>query len=102
MHTLEDEYFYVVDGQIVVKIGCDEHRLGAGCFAFLPRGIPHAWDVEGGTPATLLMTTIPAMLEEFLHEIHCAATNEARDAVAEKYGIQFLPDRNRNEPASSS
>src|SRR5260370_29282734 len=71
VHSREDEYFYVLEGAIVVHCGEEEYRAGPRSFVFLPRGIPHAWDVDSES-ATLLMMTVPAMLEEFLREVHAA------------------------------
>jgi len=93
VHTREDEYFYVMEGTIVVHLGQETFEAGPGSFVFLPRGIPHARDVGGDGVAKLLMMTAPAMLEEFLREFHAASTREDRDAVAGKYGITFFWDR---------
>ena len=92
VHTREDEYFYLLDGAILVHCGAEEFRAGPRSFVFLPRGVPHAWDVDGDS-ATLLMMTVPAMLEEFLREFHAASTREERDRIAAGYGIQFLWDK---------
>jgi quercetin dioxygenase-like cupin family protein len=93
IHTREDEYFYVIEGTIVVHVGEETYPAPPGSFVFLPRGIPHAWDVSGDGVATLLMITVPAMLEEFLKEFHAASTREDRDNVAAKYGVEFLWER---------
>src|SRR5258708_3225183 len=63
VHTREDEYFYVTEGTIMVSLGNERYEAGPGSFVFLPRGVPHAWDVGGDGVATLLMMTAPAMLE---------------------------------------
>src|SRR5207244_6534467 len=70
VHTREDEYFYVVEGTIVVHLDKETYEARPGSFVFLPRGVPHAWDVVGDGLATLLMMTAPAMLEEFLRQFH--------------------------------
>jgi mannose-6-phosphate isomerase-like protein (cupin superfamily) len=93
VHSREDEYFYIVEGEIIVHCGEETYTAGPRSFVFLPRGIPHSWDVGGDGLATLLMMTVPAMLEEFLKEFHTAATREERDEVAARYGIRFLWDR---------
>ena len=93
VHSREDEYFYVLEGTIIVRSGEEVFSAGPRSFVFLPRGVPHAWDVTGDGVATLLMMTVPAMLEEFLKEFHAATTSEERDTVASRYGIQFLWDR---------
>jgi quercetin dioxygenase-like cupin family protein len=92
VHTREDEYLYVVDGEITVWCGKEQFHAKPGSFVFLPRSIPHAWDVKSRTKATVLMMTVPAMLDEFLREFH-AATPDQRAAVAQKYGITFFAGR---------
>lgn len=91
VHSREDECFYVLDGAILVHCGEDTFVGGPGSFVFLPRGIAHDWDVTTET-ATLLMITVPAMLEEFLRAYHAAgpAGSRTREEIAAQYGIQFL------------
>src|SRR5690349_594087 len=57
IHTKEDEYFYVVDGTVIVYCGEQVFEAGPRSFVFLPKGIAHAWDVKGPEKATLLMMT---------------------------------------------
>jgi quercetin dioxygenase-like cupin family protein len=92
VHSWDDECFYVLDGVITVNCGEEVFEAGPRSFVFLPRGIPHAWDVVGGETATLLIITVPAGLEEFLDEYHAAgaAPNEVKDQIAAKYGIKWL------------
>jgi len=89
VHSREDEYLYVIKGKIIVNCGEDIFEAAQGSFVFLPRNVPHSWDVEGEI-ATILMMTVPAMLEEFLSEFHKANSKEAKNQVAERYGITFL------------
>ena len=91
VHSHEDEYFYVLGGEITVWSGDEEFHAGPRSFVFLPRGVPHAWDVKSGK-ATVLMMTAPAMLDAFLGEFHAAAPGE-RNGVAQKYGLTFFPSR---------
>src|SRR6266404_408492 len=90
VHSREDEYLYVVSGVLAVSFGKEVFRAEQGSFVYLPRGVAHAWDVASPEKATVLMMTVPAMLEEFLREFHAASGKDARDAVSAKYGIQFL------------
>ena len=90
VHSREDEYLYVVSGALKVWCGKEVFQAEQGSFVFLPRGVAHAWDVASQEKATVLMMTIPGMLEEFLREFHAAAGKEAKDRVSAKYGIQFL------------
>ena len=90
VHSREDEYLYVLSGTLKVWCGSEVFDAEQGSFVFLPRGIAHAWDVASQEKATVLMMTVPAMLEEFLREFHAASGQSARELIAAKYGIQFL------------
>ena len=88
VHAREDECFYVLDGTISVECGDETFEAGPGAFVFMPRSIPHAWDVVG-EHARVLILTVPAGLEEFLREFHAAEGTE-RAEVARRYDIEFL------------
>src|SRR5262245_4000864 len=72
VHSREDEYLYVIGGKLKVWCGNEIFDAEPGSFIFLPRGVAHAWDVASQEKATILMMTVPAMLEEFLQEFHTA------------------------------
>jgi quercetin dioxygenase-like cupin family protein len=45
VHTREDEYTYVLEGEIGIRIGDQIVQATAGCTVVKPRGIPHTfWD----------------------------------------------------------
>ncbi|HVX30478.1 MAG TPA: cupin domain-containing protein [Nitrolancea sp.] len=67
-HTLEDEYSYILEGQIGVQIGDTEQVAGPGTLVFKPRGIPHAFWNAGDTPARLLEIISPAGFERYFDE----------------------------------
>ena len=68
LHSNEDEAFYVLEGEIVIDCGDRRFTAGAGDFAFLPRGIPHAFVVTAG-PVRGLQITTPSGFEEFVAEL---------------------------------
>ena len=43
VHHGDDEFLYVIDGRLLVQAGEQRHDLGPGCFAWLPRQVPHAF-----------------------------------------------------------
>ena len=40
-HDAEDELFFVVEGQLTIKLRDGEVRLGPGEFAIIPKGVEH-------------------------------------------------------------
>jgi quercetin dioxygenase-like cupin family protein len=69
LHHVEDEAFYVLDGEFTFF--CDGRKIvvGPGGYIFLPRGIPHGIRVTGDAPSTMLILATPGtgfvgMMEE--------------------------------------
>ena len=63
----QDEWIYVVDGEVELEIAKKRFRLGAGESMFIPRNVEHAW---GGVPAKIINTYQPAgKIEEFFQAI---------------------------------
>lgn len=52
MHPTEDSGFYVLSGRMRVRCGDLEGATGPGGFIWLPRGVEHAFMVEGDEPCT--------------------------------------------------
>ena len=65
---VEDEGFYVLDGELVVECGDRRWAAGPGGFVLLPRGIPHVFVVTRG-PVRGLQITSPAGFEDLVAEI---------------------------------
>ena len=61
----QDEWIYVVDGELDCEIGKKRFRLGTGESMFIPRNIEHAWAAVS-VPAKIINTYQPAgKIEEF-------------------------------------
>ena len=86
IHEREDEAMYVLEGSIWARCGESRFELGSKSFVFLPRGVPHEWDVVD-VEAVVLIITAPAGLEEFLHDFH--DHHGDRGEIARRYGIDF-------------
>jgi quercetin dioxygenase-like cupin family protein len=43
VHAMQDEVFYVVDGEYYFQVGTEKYHLSVGDSIFLPRNVPHAW-----------------------------------------------------------
>ena len=58
-HTREAEAFYLLDGRIDYRAGEQDYDLHAGCFLYLPAGLPHAFRIRGDQPARFLAIVEP-------------------------------------------
>jgi quercetin dioxygenase-like cupin family protein len=66
-HKLEDESFYILEGEIYFHIGDKKFKLGTGQFIELPKNVPHYFNLISDTAKALLLIT-PAGFEVFFQE----------------------------------
>jgi quercetin dioxygenase-like cupin family protein len=66
-HPNEDEAIYVLDGELLVDIEGDQHRVGKGGFFFAPRGVAHAFMVTSESAHVLALQT-PGTGESFYRD----------------------------------
>ena len=102
LHRNEDEFFYVLDGTFEIRIGDDVHALGAGGFAFVPRGTVHSFRNTAETPSRILVGFTPGGLEGFFRAAGRRAVDDgpappfdddelARTMVAaERHGLELV------------
>ncbi len=69
VHHGEDEFFYVIDGEVEITIGDQKVHGKPGSFVFAPRDIPHQFTITGSQPSRLLLGLIPAGFEKFFMEM---------------------------------
>jgi quercetin dioxygenase-like cupin family protein len=69
VHHGEDECLYVIDGHLLVQLGEQRHDLAPGCFAWLPRQIPHAFANGSDSPVRILGVIVPGGAEEMFAEL---------------------------------
>jgi mannose-6-phosphate isomerase-like protein (cupin superfamily) len=68
IHEREDETFWVLEGELTIRCGDATFRAPAGACAFLPRGVPHTFVVEGNRPARMIGMLTPGGGEAFFAE----------------------------------
>jgi quercetin dioxygenase-like cupin family protein len=96
-HRHEDEYTYVLEGEIGVQIGEEVRIAQPGDLVFKPRGVPHAFWNAGDAPARALEIISPAGFELYFAEAaalfpptHPGPPDErALGAVMARYGLEI-------------
>jgi len=70
LHHAQDEWLYVVDGELDCEIDGRRLRLRPGESVFVPRTVAHWWGSIGEMPATVIEVYQPAgRLEQFFREV---------------------------------
>jgi hypothetical protein len=57
-----------VEGHLLIQVGDERHDLGPGCFAWLPRQVPHTFANVSASPVHLVGAAVPSGIEEFFAE----------------------------------
>jgi len=94
LHTREDEYSIVTQGEIGFRSGDREVVLGQGGYITKPRGEMHTMWNAGKVPARMIEIIRPAGFEDFFRELSDLLASGPPEpgripALAERYGLQF-------------
>jgi quercetin dioxygenase-like cupin family protein len=95
VHEHEDEYSYVLEGEVGVQVGDEVLTARPGDLVFKPRGVWHAFWNAGDSPARLLEIISPAGFERYFVELEPLMEREPDVegivALQQRYGMQMDP-----------
>jgi len=103
VHRREDESFFLLEGQLTVRVGDQTLRARPGTFVHCPRDVPHALTVESDEVRMLTLCT-PGGVERLFVELGEPATSRTLPAhdgapdverivtLAAHYGAEVLAD----------
>jgi quercetin dioxygenase-like cupin family protein len=77
IHRRHEETFYVLEGELTIRVGSRKIVAPAGSFVVVPRGVVHQPSNPGTQPAKVLLIFSPAGMDSFFEE-----ANEERMPLA--------------------
>jgi mannose-6-phosphate isomerase-like protein (cupin superfamily) len=91
-HSREDEFSFILEGELGVQIGDREFVATPGMLVFKPRAIPHTFWNKGPQLARLLELICPAGFERYFAEVAEVMAKQPPDfaalpTIADKYGL---------------
>jgi mannose-6-phosphate isomerase-like protein (cupin superfamily) len=100
IHHNHEETFYVLEGELTVRVGESRFTAPVGSFVVIPRGVVHQPSNPGAEPTRVLLILSPSGMEHFFEEaaeqripLQAVPTDpdvlQKRDAFAAKYGCEF-------------
>jgi len=57
LHYEQDEWWYILEGEFIIKVGDDTFKVKPGDSVFGPRGVPHAFSKMGESGVGRMLTT---------------------------------------------
>jgi mannose-6-phosphate isomerase-like protein (cupin superfamily) len=96
LHYDQDEFWYILKGEFLFKVGDETFTAKAGDSVFGPRNVPHAFAKVGEGEAKLLMFFQPAgKMEEMFKKISegvtkSITTEEGKDKFFQEHGLKRM------------
>jgi quercetin dioxygenase-like cupin family protein len=91
LHPYQDEYFYVMEGEVLFQVGDKQMKLHAGDSIVGPRGIPHTFSAVGSTPGHMLIAFTPAgKMEQFFRDSAIPNPPVQDAAFFRKYEMELI------------
>ena len=69
VHHDAEEAFYVLDGEITIRIGTETIQANAGSFVLIPRETPRTFDNASDHPSRMLTIFSPPGFEQFFPQV---------------------------------
>jgi len=85
----EDEWWYVLEGEIEITIGDQSSVAKAGASAYAPKGCTHSFFNSSGKPVRMLTMNGPAGHERFFEALNAASKVEDRRPIMEAHDVVF-------------
>ena len=96
-HYFQDEWFYIIRGQFIARVGEQTFHLGPGDSALAPRTVPHAFaKVSEGEGQMLVLFQPAGSMEDFFHELkkigsnNLATQKNVPKEVWDRHGMEVL------------
>ena len=95
-HSRDDEWFYVLEGEVTLEVDGRRTVLYAGGSAFAPRGTAHTFQIFGPAGARMLVMVTPGGFNQFFEALSALnkplpAPDFARtEQIMKDYGLVLL------------
>jgi len=90
MHFSQEEWFYVMEGEVAIQVGDRQVRLRKGESVLAPRRIPHTFSAIGA-PAHMLIAFTPAgRMEQYFLDAFATPKLAATEAFMNRYDMKWI------------
>jgi mannose-6-phosphate isomerase-like protein (cupin superfamily) len=90
LHFSQEEWFYVMEGEVRFQVGDRRLRLGPGESILAPRRIPHTFSASG-SPAHMLIAFTPAnKMEQYFIDAAAHPSLAATADFMNRYDMQWI------------
>lgn len=90
LHLNQEEWFYVMGGEVAFQVGDQRLHLHAGESVLAPRRVPHTFSFVAATPSRMLIAFCPAgKMEQFFRDVENPKAPVERAAFWRRYEMEL-------------
>ncbi|HEY6375196.1 MAG TPA: cupin domain-containing protein [Edaphobacter sp.] len=90
-HIEQEEWFYVMEGEVLFQVGEKRLQLKPGDSVLAPRKVPHTFTAVGAKPAHMLIAFTPAgKMEQFFRDTAHGKADLMDAALFRKYDMELV------------
>jgi mannose-6-phosphate isomerase-like protein (cupin superfamily) len=91
LHLNQEEWFYVMEGEVAFQVGEQRLQLHAGESVLAPRRVPHTFSSVGATPSRLLIAFCPAgKMEQYFRDAENAKESAGDAEFMRRYEMELV------------
>ena len=91
IHLHQEEFWYVLEGEVLFQLGDKRQKLGPGDSIVGPRGVPHGFTLVSEKPGRMVIAFTPAgKMEQFFRDIAVPGGPKLEAAVFAKYEMEMV------------
>jgi mannose-6-phosphate isomerase-like protein (cupin superfamily) len=91
MHLNQEEWFYVIEGEMVFQVGEQRLHLHAGESILAPRRVPHTFSAVGPMPGRMTIAFCPAgMMEQYFRDAESSKGHGGDAEFMRRYGMEMV------------
>ena len=91
LHLEQEEWFYVMEGEVLFQVGVKRLLLKSGDSVLAPRRVPHAFTAVGTKPAKLLIAFAPAgKMQQFFRDFAHGKLNPMDASLYRRYDLELI------------
>lgn len=91
LHYSQEEWFYIMEGEVLFQVGEKRLQLKAGDSVLAPRKVPHAFTAVGAKPAKMLIAFSPAgKMEQFFRDVAHGKVDMMNADLARRYDVELV------------
>jgi quercetin dioxygenase-like cupin family protein len=85
IHPLQDEWFYIIEGEYLVQVGTEKYEMKKGDTIYLPRGVQHAF-IQLTEKGKMIVSYLPAgKMEAFFKVTNDWTSPPSKEEIAKVF-----------------